>query len=120
MSQAQIERTLDHNHDFVQAARPELERLSRAIAGTSFFALITEAQGVVVDVGGAIDKQDKRVEAIARIGIDLSEQAVGTTAISAALNEKNPSGCTAASLSSKIPLFTVVPARRCGTARVNA
>ena len=36
LSQAQIEGTLDHNHDFVQAARPELERLSRANAGTSF------------------------------------------------------------------------------------
>ena len=90
LSQAQINRTLDRNHDFVQAARPELERLGRAIAGTSFFALITDAQGVVIDVGGGIDRHDKRVDAIARIGIDLSEQAVGTTAISAALNTQKP------------------------------
>ena len=90
LSQAQIKRTLDRNHDFVNAARPELERLGRAIAGTSFFAMITDAQGVVVDVGGDIDRQDKRVAAIARIGIDLSEQSVGTTAISAALTEKKP------------------------------
>ena len=90
LSQAQIKRTLDRNHDFVNAARPELERLGRAIAGTSFFAMITDAQGVVVDVGGDIDRQDKRVAAIARIGIDLSEQSVGTTAISAALNTRKP------------------------------
>jgi transcriptional regulator of acetoin/glycerol metabolism len=90
LSQAQINRTLDRNHDFVQAARPELERLGRAIAGTSFFALITDAQGVVVDVGGGIDRHDKRIDAIARIGIDLSEQAVGTTAISAALSTQKP------------------------------
>jgi len=90
LSQAQITRTLDKNHAFVQAARPELERLGRAIAGTSFFALLTDAHGVVVDVGGDIDRQDKRIDAIARIGIDLSEQAVGTTAICAALNEKKP------------------------------
>ena len=90
LSQAQINRTLDQNHDFVQAARPELERLGRAIAGTSFFVLLTDANGVVVDVGGDVDRQDKRIDAIARIGIDLSEQSVGTTAICAALNEKKP------------------------------
>ena len=90
LSQAQIKRTLDQNHEFVQAARPELERLGRAIAGTSFFALITDANGVVVDTSDGIDRQDKRVDAIARVGVDLSENAVGTTAISAALTTRKP------------------------------
>jgi transcriptional regulator of acetoin/glycerol metabolism len=90
ISQAQIDRTLDQNHEFVQAARPELARLGRAIAGTSFFALITDAHGVVVDTSEGIDRQDKRIEAIARVGVDLSESAVGTTAISAALTTRKP------------------------------
>ncbi len=90
LTQSHIRRTLDQNHELVQAAHPELERLGRAIAGTSFFALITDANGVVIDVGGAIDRHDRRVDAIARVGVELSEQSVGTTAISAALTEKKP------------------------------
>jgi transcriptional regulator of acetoin/glycerol metabolism len=90
VSASHITRTLDAQRDFVQAAQPEIERLCRAIAGTSFFALLTDAHGVVLDVGGSLDRHDKRVDAIARVGVDLSEQSVGTTAISAALTELRP------------------------------
>jgi len=90
VSASQIKQSLDQNHDLIQSAKPELERLGRAIAGTQFFALITDAQGVLLDLGGTIDRHDKRVNNIARLGVDLSERAVGTTAISAALSEKRP------------------------------
>jgi transcriptional regulator of acetoin/glycerol metabolism len=90
VSAGHITRTLELQRDFVQAAQPEIERLCRAIAGTSFFALLTDAKGVVLDVGGSLNRHDKRVEAIARVGVDLSEQSVGTTAISAALTELRP------------------------------
>ena len=40
-----------------------------------------------MDVHGPVDRQDRRAEVIARVGVDLSEKAVGTTAISAALTE---------------------------------
>ena len=40
VSGAHIKRTLEQHHELVQSARPELERLGRAIAGTSFFPLI--------------------------------------------------------------------------------
>lgn len=88
VSGAHIKRTLDQQHELVQAARPELERLGRAIAGTSFFPLITDAKGVVIDVGAGVDRHDRRIDVIARVGVDLSEQAVGTSAICAALIEK--------------------------------
>jgi transcriptional regulator of acetoin/glycerol metabolism len=90
VSASHTKQTLDQNHGLIQAAKPELERVGRAIAGTQFFALITNAQGVLLDVGGAIDRHDKRVTSIARVGVDLSEKAVGTTAISAALTEQRP------------------------------
>jgi sigma-54 dependent transcriptional regulator, acetoin dehydrogenase operon transcriptional activator AcoR len=90
VSASHITRTLEQQRDFVQAAQPEIDRLCRAIAGTSFFALLTDAQGVVLDVGGRIDRHDKHVDAIARVGVDLSQQSVGTTAISAALTELRP------------------------------
>ena len=87
---AQLRRTLEQHHDLIQSARPELERLSRAIAGTSFFALITDAKGTVIDVGQGANLQDRRVQAIARVGVDLSEAAVGTSAIGTTLHEKKP------------------------------
>lgn len=90
VSASHARQTLDQHHELVQSAKPELERLGRAIAGTQFFALITDAHGVLLDLGGQIDKHDKRVTAIARVGVDLSEEAVGTTAISAALLEQRP------------------------------
>lgn len=78
------------NRDLIQAARPVLAQLSRAIAGTRYFSLLTNAQGVVVDVHGPVDPQQPAATTIARVGVDLSEGHVGTTAIGAALNELQP------------------------------
>jgi sigma-54 dependent transcriptional regulator, acetoin dehydrogenase operon transcriptional activator AcoR len=78
------------SHTLVQAARPVLEKLGRAIADTRYFAILTDAQGVVIDVNGDIDRRDRRAALITRIGVDLSERSVGTTAIGAALTELHP------------------------------
>ncbi|WP_038205620.1 helix-turn-helix domain-containing protein [Xenophilus azovorans] len=75
---------------FLGAARPVLERLSRAIAGTHYFALLTDADGVVIEVGALHGQDDRAMRDIARVGVDLSERAVGTTAIGAALAERSP------------------------------
>jgi len=80
----------EDNRDLIQAARPALVQLSRAIAGTRYFSLLTNAQGVVVDVHGPIDPRQTAATTIARVGVDLSERHVGTTAIGAALNELQP------------------------------
>jgi len=85
-----LRRTEEANHVLVQAARPVLEKLGAAIASTRYFAILTNAQGVVVDVNGAIDRRDRRADLITRIGVDLSEQSLGTTAIGAALTELQP------------------------------
>ena len=49
-----------------------------------------DEQGVVIDVNGPIDRHDPCVNRIARIGVDLSERAVGTTAIGMALTDLQP------------------------------
>lgn len=85
-----LRRTLESNRMLVQAARPVLEALGHAIADTRYFAILTNQHGVVVDVNGPIDRRDRRADLITRIGTDLSEQRVGTTAISAALTELQP------------------------------
>jgi transcriptional regulator of acetoin/glycerol metabolism len=81
---------LEANQSLVQTARPMLENLGRAIADTGYFAILTNRDGMVVDVSGSIDRSDRRAELITRIGTDLSEGRVGTTAIGTALTERQP------------------------------
>ena len=83
-------RMREANQHLVEAARPVMEHLGRAVAGTRYFAILTNAEGMVVDVNGHIDKNDRRAQRIARIGVDLSERQAGTTAISAAHAELQP------------------------------
>jgi transcriptional regulator of acetoin/glycerol metabolism len=85
-----LQRTLDDSHLLLQAARPVLEKLGRAIADTRYFALLTNQHGVVIDVDGPIDRHDQRADQITRLGTDLSEQQVGTTAIGVVLAELQP------------------------------
>jgi sigma-54 dependent transcriptional regulator, acetoin dehydrogenase operon transcriptional activator AcoR len=88
--QQQLRRVEEANHLLVSAARPVLEQLGRAIASTRYFAILTNHDGVVVDAHGPIDHADPRASVITRIGVDLSERSVGTTAIGAALAELQP------------------------------
>ncbi len=90
ISREHMARTLDANQTLVSTAKPILEKLGNAIADTHYFAILTNSEGVVVDVSGAIDRTDRRADLITRIGTDLSEQRVGTTAIGTALSERQP------------------------------
>ena len=87
---AAMRRMVDANRTLVSTARPVLQSLSQAIANTRYFAVLTDAQGVVIDAHGAIDRADRRADLITRIGTDLSEDRLATTAISAALTELQP------------------------------
>ena len=82
--------TSEASRDLVVAAQPVIEQLLDAVADTRYFAILTNAAGVVVDVNGPSIRHDKRAKDIARIGVDLSERAVGTTAIGGALREQQP------------------------------
>lgn len=90
LPQAAMRRTRDANRTLGLAARPVLAQLGQALAETGYFAILTNASGVVVEVSGPIDRSDRRSHLITRIGVDLSESAVGTTAIGAALCEQQP------------------------------
>ncbi|MEO7108636.1 MAG: helix-turn-helix domain-containing protein [Rhodoferax sp.] len=87
LPQQALRQVQDSNRSLVDAARPVMERLGQAIADTRYFAILTNAQGIVVDVNGPIDRSDRRADVIARIGVNLSEAQVGTTTIGAALFE---------------------------------
>jgi transcriptional regulator of acetoin/glycerol metabolism len=90
VSAVQARATAQANQRLAQAARPVLARLAQALAQTRYFAILANAEGVVVDAQGAIDRSDSRALLVTRIGTDLSEARVGTTAIGAALIERQP------------------------------
>lgn len=83
-------RALEASRPLLQAAAPVIQSLARAMADTRYFAILTDAQGIVIDVNGPIDRHDPHAHLIARVGLDLSERAVGTTAIGATLAERQP------------------------------
>ena len=85
-----LRRAEEAHHALLSAARPVMARLARAIAGSRYFALLTDSTGMVIAAEGAIDHGDRRAQLISRVGVDLSERAVGTTAIGAALTELEP------------------------------
>ncbi len=89
---SELRHVLEANHLLVQAARPVLGKLGRAIADTRYFAILTNARGVVVAVDGPIDRSNRHADLITRIGTDLSETRLATTAVSAALTELRPIG----------------------------
>lgn len=83
-------RAREQNRALLQAAQAPLQRLARQVAPIRYFALLTDAEGTVIDTAGAIDHGDPRAHAIARVGVDLSEPSIGTSAIGAALREQQP------------------------------
>ncbi|GAB4399796.1 MAG: hypothetical protein OHK0048_13990 [Rhodoferax sp.] len=81
---------LEASAQLVKSAQAVLSSLTRAIVNTRYFAILTDAQGIVIDAQGAIDAHDRRAQLITRVGTDLSEARVGTTAICTALVEQHP------------------------------
>jgi sigma-54 dependent transcriptional regulator, acetoin dehydrogenase operon transcriptional activator AcoR len=87
---SQVGLLLEQNQPLLHAAEPVIRSLARTMQHTGYFALLTDARGQVLDVHGPADHSHSQVAAIARVGVDLSEQAVGTTAIGTALAEQLP------------------------------
>ncbi len=85
---SQLDEVTERNHAFVAAAQNSITRLAQMVSGLAYFALLTDAQGIVIHVDGAIDRADSATS-LARVGVDLSEAAIGTSAICAALTEKH-------------------------------
>ncbi len=88
VSPGALRHALEASHLLLQAATPVIHTLARAMLHTRYFAILTDAHGTALQVHGPVDRSDPHAAAIARIGIDLSEAAVGTTAIGTTLAEQ--------------------------------
>lgn len=90
VSSAAMRETAESNRQLAQAGRAVLRQLGAALADTRYFVILANHNGVVVDSDGPIDRQDRRATDLVRVGVDLSEAAVGAGAIAGALHEEHP------------------------------
>lgn len=74
----------------LQAAKPVIHQLVGTVGALHYFCLLTDNAGTVLEVQGPVDAHDPRAQAVGQLGVDLSEQRVGTSAIGATLAEKTP------------------------------
>lgn len=81
---------LEANQPLLRAAAPVIRSMARAMADTGYFAILADARGVVIYVNGPIDHSQRLAHLIARVGVNPSERAVGTTAIGTTLAKHQP------------------------------
>jgi len=64
--------------------------LEKAIAGAGYAVLLTDSRGYAISAGGALAQQHPEIRQAIRPGVDLSEGAIGTSAMACALKERRP------------------------------
>ncbi|MFW7348413.1 MAG: sigma-54-dependent Fis family transcriptional regulator [Pigmentiphaga sp.] len=90
-----VERTrmaylLGANAELLDAAHPELTDLARSVADAGYAVLLTDRFGNALAVDGAIAQRSLPLRQAFRAGVDLSESAIGTSAMAVALREAQP------------------------------
>lgn len=81
VSTLRLQAALRHSRHLREAAAPSLSRLEMALAGTACQIMLTNADGMIICVGQrSVSPEDHILPGLARVGMDLSEDTMGTTA----------------------------------------
>lgn len=89
-SSAALTQLLEPHQRLLQAAAPHLEALALALASAGYVAMLTDAQGRVLHTSGSLTGLGETFQAAFRPGVNLSEEAIGTTAMTTAIAEQAP------------------------------
>ncbi len=89
VGRARLSELVQRNQLLLEAGAGPLADLEKAIAGAGYAVLLTDSRGYAIAVGGAVAQQHDIRQAF-RPGVNLSEVAIGTSAMSCALNERRP------------------------------
>lgn len=87
---SRISELVQRNKALLDAASEPLKDLEKAVSGAGYAVLLTDSRGVAISVGGALDLQHRDIQIAFRQGVDLSEDAIGTSAMACALYERRP------------------------------
>lgn len=81
VSVSRVHSVLRSNQELLAAADTEMQRLRETLAGTTGTAILTDAQGVIIGSSFTQARGHERLMPITtRIGVNLAEEVVGTTA----------------------------------------
>lgn len=80
VSPSRVHATLGRSRALVEAAREDLGTMETALAGTDCRVVLTDGDGVIVHATQLTPRVEQPILRSARIGVDLAEGIVGTTA----------------------------------------
>ncbi len=80
VTKARMANALARNHLLLQAASRDLQQLDAALAGTPCKALLTGPDGVLIQVTPTARGEGRLMPHVARVGVNLNESHMGTTA----------------------------------------
>jgi len=80
VTRSRIGHTLARNRQLLEAGRDELQQLQAMLAGTACKAILTDADCVVVHATHTEREDGQLMWLAGRVGVDLAEDCVGTTA----------------------------------------
>ena len=81
VNRSALSAALARNRRLLDAAHGDLQQLEATLAGTASRLMPTDAAGVIVHVSrGTGDPQQKVLDAATRVGVNLAEEVLGTTA----------------------------------------
>lgn len=78
---------MQSERSLLRSAQPAIDSLARALAPAGYAIMLTNQTGRVVSVGGDLPRLSRPTQCAFRLGVDVSERVVGTTAMSVALAE---------------------------------
>lgn len=80
----------ERNRSLVTAADEQIKRLGLATRGTGYAALLTDVRGHALLVSGDVEVHGTLLRRALRAGVNLSEAAIGTSAMVTAIHERRP------------------------------
>ena len=86
VSRARISDLKTRNRQLMQAARGPMEELAQAVSGAGYALLLVDASGVALHVTGALERCQPIIQQAFRVGVDLSEHTIGTSAMTCAMD----------------------------------
>lgn len=80
VTRSRIDSAISRNRMLLEAGHKDVQQLQDMLAGTGCKVILTDARGIVVHVSPAQAGETRLMELAGRVGVDLSENCVGTTA----------------------------------------
>ncbi len=91
VSSSRLHSVLSHSRELLEVARQQIVQMESALADTSCRVILTDAKGVVVHATQHVAVRQPRLHKAVRVGVNLAEHVLGTTAPGITVRTGQPS-----------------------------